>query len=229
MTRVVSGLIVATLLATGVDGGTLSAQSSGSIPAAPADLASGDGHSWQSRLWNAVGGAALGAGVGYFASQVASGDWDDGDIGRSRQDWAMVGGSIGLAAGFTYPFLGTGGTAGPIVRPNPRMMITHGEIAEAAANTAYDLVRLLRPRWLTSRRPSLVADNSCAPGIPVCEPISIDEMKIYLDGHRLGGTSTLMEINASNIETIRFFSPAEAVARWGAGNGYGAILVNTIG
>jgi hypothetical protein len=74
-----------------------------------------------------------------------------------------------------------------------------------------------------------VADNTCAPGNPVCEPISIDEMKVYMDGHRLGGTSTLTEINARNIETIRFFSPAEAVARWGAGNGYGAILVNTIG
>jgi len=78
-------------------------------------------------------------------------------------------------------------------------------------------------------RPSLVADNSCTPGILVCEPISIDEMKVYLDGHRLGRTSTLTEINARNIETIRFFSPAEAVARWGAGNGYGAILVKTIG
>jgi len=73
-----------------------------------------------------------------------------------------------------------------------------------------------------------VADNSCTPGILVCEPISIDEMKVYLDGHRLGGASTLLEINGSNIQTIRFFSPAEAVTRWGAGNGYGAILVNTI-
>jgi len=74
-----------------------------------------------------------------------------------------------------------------------------------------------------------VAEKTCAPGNPVCEPMFIDEMKVYLDGHRLGRTSTLTEINARNIETIRFFSPAEAVARWGAGNGYGAILVKTIG
>lgn len=236
MTRAVTGLIVTSILGICLNVGTISAQTPTSGPPVPdlvgpssADLPSVDGPSWRSRMWNAIGGAALGAGVGYFASQVASGDWDDGDIGRSRQEWAMVGGSIGLAAGFTFPFLGRGGTLSPSVRSNPRTIITAGEVSDAAANTAYDLVRLLRPRWLASRRPSLVADNTCAAGTPVCEPIAVDEMKVYLDGHRLGGTSTLTEINARNVESIRFFSPAEAVARWGAGNGYGAILVNTIG
>jgi hypothetical protein len=192
-------------------------------------LSSTGGPSWTSRFWNAVGGAALGAGVGYFASQLASGDWDEGEITQHRQDWAIVGGSIGLAAGFSFPFFGQGASPSPTVRSNPRTLITAPEVVDAAANTAYEVVRLLRPNWLSSRRPTLIADVTCSANDPVCEPVSVDEMKIYLDGHRLGGASTLMEINAGNIQTIRYFGPAAAVARWGAGHGQGAILVNTIG
>jgi hypothetical protein len=142
---------------------------------------------------------------------------------------AVVGGSIGLAAGFSFPFFGRGTSLKPTVGSSPRTFITASEVAEAAANTAYEVVRLLRPNWLASRRPTLVADQTCRPSDLVCEPIAVDGMRVYLDGHRLGGESTLMEISAQNIETIRYFGPAEAVARWGAGNGQGAILVNTIG
>ena len=35
------------------------------------------GASWHARLFSALGGAALGAGVGYFSSQVFRGDWDE--------------------------------------------------------------------------------------------------------------------------------------------------------
>ena len=185
--------------------------------------------SWRSRLWNGIGGAVLGAGMGYFASQLASGDWEDGRISRTRREWALAGGSIGLAAGFAFPFLGRGVPIAPRVSANPRMMITAREISESAANTAYEAVRLLRPDWLASRRPNLFADPTCGPRDRVCEPVPVDVLKVYLDGHRLGGTETLTEINARTIEAIRYFTPAEAVARWGAGHGQGAILVTTLG
>ena len=197
--------------------------------ASPTALASTDGPSWQSRFWNAVGGAALGAGVGYFASQLASGDWEEDEINRHRMDWAAVGGSIGMAAGFSFPFFGQGVSRVPSISSNPRMMITALEVAESSANTAYEAVRSLRPNWLASRRPDLLMDPTCGALERVCAPIQVERLKVYLDGHRLGGPENLMEINARNIETIRFFSAAEAVSRWGAGHSQGAILVITIG
>lgn len=235
--RLSSGLLLASILFAGVAVREISAQASVAtdtpmarqlLPLSPSDQVSTGGPSWRSRIWNALGGAALGASIGYFASQIASGDWEEGEISQHRQDWAVVGGSIGLAAGFSFPFFGRGTAPQPTLGSNPRTIITAREVAEAAANTAYEVVRLLRPNWLSSRRRALIADVTCTADNPVCEPIAVDEMKVYLDGHRLGGPATLMEINARNVETIRFFGPAEAVARWGAGNGQGAILVNTI-
>lgn len=198
-------------------------------PRSSAALSAQDGPSWRSRVWNAIGGAVLGAGVGYFASQLASGDWEDGRISRTRRQWAFAGGSVGLAAGFAFPFLGRGVPMAPHVSANPRMMITAREISESAAATAYEAVRLLRPGWLASRRPDLFADPGCGPRERVCEPVRVDVLKVYLDGHRLGSTESLTEINARTIEAIRYFTPAEAVARWGAGHGQGAILVMTLG
>lgn len=238
MTRLSPVRLLALLLFAGLPLGEISAQApplsrSSGVPDLPptprSELVSSDGPSFQSRFWNAVAGAALGAGVGYFASQLASGDWEDGAINENRKDWALVGASIGLAAGFSFPFFGRGASLRPRMGSSPRTIITTQEVRDAAANTADEVVRLLRPTWLTSRRPTMLADPRCTRLDRVCEPISVDVMKVYLDGHRLGGTATLREINARNVETIRYFGAAEAVARWGAGHGQGAILVNTIG
>ena len=238
MMRALSALFFASLFVAGLGVGEIVAQATPSMESAaagdrlpdyPTNLVSGDGPSWRSRFWNAVGGAALGAGVGYFASQLASGDWEEGQITRHRQEWAVVGGSIGLAAGLTFPFFGRGVSLAPSVSSNPRVMITALEVAESSASTAYEAVRILRPNWLSSRRPHLLADPSCGALDRVCAPIRVERLKVYLDGHRLGGPENLMDIGARNIETIRFFSAAEAVARWGAGHSQGAILVSTIG
>ena len=97
--------------------------------------------SWRSRFWNAIGGAVLGAGMGYFASQLASGGLGKmGRISRTRREWAFAGGSVGLAAGFAFPFLGRGVPMAPHVSANPRMTITAREISESAATTAYEAV-----------------------------------------------------------------------------------------
>ena len=56
------------------------------------------GPQWHHRVLTAFGAAALGAGIGYFASQLARGDWDDGpgQPKLNRPVWAAVGGSVGL-------------------------------------------------------------------------------------------------------------------------------------
>ena len=187
------------------------------LPAYPVDLIASDGPSWQSLFWNAIGGAALGASVGYFASQLASGDWDEGEITRHRREWAVVGGSVGLAAGFSFPFFGRGASLMPTLTSSSRTIITALEISQSSASTAYDAVRLLRPNWLADRRADVFGQSAG------------EALKVYLDGHRLGGIETLQEINARNVQNIRFFGAAQAVARWGAGHGQGAILVNTLG
>lgn len=89
--------------------------------------------SWPDRIFTALGGAALGAGLGYFASQVARGDWDNapGPNGLNRPVWAAVGGSAGFALGLSFPFSGRAEPAGAYERPSPgRSVLSIVEIWE---------------------------------------------------------------------------------------------------
>ena len=186
MMRARSVLSCALLLSAGLAAGRLSAQelmvvdpaaTEQQAPQGSSRAADQSAPSWRSRFWNAIGGAVLGAGMGYFASQLASGDWEDGRISRTRREWAFAGGSVGLAAGFAFPFLGRGVPMAPHVSANPRMTITAREISESAATTAYEAVRLLRTSWLASSRPNLFADPTCGPRERVCEPVPVDVLK----------------------------------------------------
>jgi hypothetical protein len=179
----------------------------------------GPGASWHARLFSALGGAALGAGVGYFSSQVFRGDWDE-EPGRyvDRSVWAAVGGSLGLAVGFSFPVGGRGltpETAGalPGGLPGGRFRIVAADFRGKGVSTADDVVRLLRPEWLIERGVNIFGES---PG---------QGLLIYLDEVKLGGVGFLRDVSAQTIQSIHYFDAAAATFRWGAGHDHGVILI----
>ena len=90
-------------------------------------------------------------------------------------------------------------------------LITSEEIEASIYQNAYDIVRSLRSRWLSIRTSMSIRTG---PG----------SVRIYVDGV---GQGSLQSIHRSVIREIRYFPPAEAHARWGAGHQQGAIEVIT--
>ena len=89
------------------------------------------------------------------------------------------------------------------------------EIARSGATDAYQAIRTLRPAFLQTRgRTSMVRAENAEPAI-------------YVDDRPFGSVATLRDIPAREIVDIRYFGPAQAQMRWGAGNSAGAILVRT--
>lgn len=95
--------------------------------------------------------------------------------------------------------------------------IGHDEILVRGANdlTAMALVRRLRPGWLRARGQSSFSDPSAS--YPV----------VYVDEIRHGGLETLHSIPTSEVESMQYFSSADATTRWGTGHPSGVINVVT--
>jgi hypothetical protein len=189
-------------------------------PAPPAiDTAAFSAPTWKSRLLTGVAGAVLGAGVGFFASQVATGDWDEGEGEEiNRRTWAAVGGASGFALGLSLPVFGRGGgnLGGSGGLGVDRYLIMGDEVREASAATAFEAVQLLHPEWLVLRGQEAIYNPEG------------DNIKVYLDNVQIGGVGELANIAASRIDYIRFFTATQATARWGTGHTHGAIQVVTL-
>ncbi len=191
---------------------------------ASASARSSSGHSLLRRIGTGVAAAVLGAGVGYFFSEVALGDWaqNSGHGSIRRSVWAGVGGAAAFTLGFSFP-IGSrrhGGEPGELPRimfPTGRSVLTAKEIQGAHVSTAYDAVRSLRPEWL-QRRQSHYAQTDAEATIPV-----------YLGDQLLGGLDELSTISAQNVKEIFRYDVTQATLLLGPGNPEGAIQVITNG
>ena len=206
----------------------------------PQDLSGGegDGPSVLSRVGWGIGGAILGAGLGYFASQVARGDWQEGDGNRmDRSVWAVVGGSVGLTVGAGFPL--TGGRRGPGGGglPTGRDHLGAREMEGLGFDNAHQAVSSLRPEWLRIR-----GSRSLVPGI---DPVTVSgvggvtvsgstplisesgTIQVYVNHVNIGGTEQLRSVDSRLIRHIYFFDTAAATLRWGGGHPHGAILIIT--
>ncbi|HKW48811.1 MAG TPA: Plug domain-containing protein [Gemmatimonadaceae bacterium] len=94
--------------------------------------------------------------------------------------------------------------------------ITEAEIDSVHAASAYDAVRKLRPLFLTVR-----GKMSVDPQQPAAQP------NVYVDNMYYGDISTLRTIEASMIESIKFYSASEAQYAFGRGNMAGVIAILT--
>jgi hypothetical protein len=100
----------------------------------------------------------------------------------------------------------------PGIHRDPNL-ITADEIATSNESNAYDVVARLRPMFLKSR------------GRTTINGPDYEYATVFVDGQRYGDLSTLKNIVANQIESIRYLSTGDAVARYGMEYGTGAIDV----
>jgi len=128
---------------------------------------------------------------------------------------SFVGVVVGAAP---LPAQQTDSTA-PAPRPpkSSSTLITEDDIdkVRATAGSAYDVVRLLRPRWLRQRQPML----------PPTEGSTMQqELQVFVDDHEMGGLDFLRSLPAEQVYTLRFLSVAEVGARYGPSSGPGIVV-----
>lgn len=92
-------------------------------------------------------------------------------------------------------------------------VITEEEVTGSGAASAYDLVRGLRPMWLTPR------------GRHSTQNPAGDVIWVYVNSTRLGPPEALQQIAAADVGTVRYYDAGAANYRFGTGHLNGAIQV----
>ena len=95
-------------------------------------------------------------------------------------------------------------------------LITEDEIEGSRAATAYEVIQKLRANFLSYRGETSFNKNTSQP-YPT----------VYLDGQEYGPITTLRNIPASQVATIRLYRSWEATTKFGTGNMGGVIAVTT--
>ena len=100
-------------------------------------------------------------------------------------------------------------------------LITEEEVAGARPNVgnAYDVVQLLRPRWLRIREMVQLPGNATSGGDP-----QMAEVHVYIDDRDKGDVEFLKTIPAELIESLKFMSMTELGARFGPSSGPGIVV-----
>lgn len=184
-----------------------------------------------------LGGAIVGAWVGYVASQVATSDWDkssNGEFAAQRIGFA-AGGALAGALGGRWIGRQAGTPLAPAI-PTPSSRersasdaLSRADVERSGAANAFELVQLLRPAWLRVRGLNTLRESARGEGEGQSLRVQrgVGGLKVYLDNALLGGTETLRQVSAGVIGTVRYFDPAAATLRWGQGHAQGVILVST--
>ena len=78
----------------------------------------------------------------------------------------------------------------------------------------YDLVQVLRPRWLRSQGPDTFVGQ---PG----------QVQVHMDGNHLGSVDVLRRLSAHGVTWVEWLPPIDAGARFGLDHSHGAIIIST--
>ena len=95
-------------------------------------------------------------------------------------------------------------------------LITEDEIEASRAPNAYEVIQKLRANFLTYRGETSL-DRSKSQPYPT----------VYMDGQEFGPISSLRNVPASQVATIRLYRSWEATTKFGTGNMGGVIAVTT--
>ncbi|HKK92843.1 MAG TPA: hypothetical protein VJ925_05390 [Longimicrobiales bacterium] len=109
---------------------------------------------------------------------------------------------IGACAPGTNAAMQGGGSA-----PGAGDVLTAEMLTPFAGSTLYDAIQTERRQWLRTR--------------------GEDQVKVWLDGRELGGTSELRTILVSSVAEARYLEPREAQREYGMGQTSGAIVVTS--
>ncbi|HEU4557850.1 MAG TPA: hypothetical protein VFS20_08365 [Longimicrobium sp.] len=202
-----------------------------------------------------LGGALIGAGAGYLASQVAWSDWDktsNSEFAGRRMSFAMGGSAVGALAGLVLG-RGSSGPAHTVRAQQPPTnamgaMVTAEELRGTAVTNVYEFLQGNRPSWLRGRGEGVLRAGRPVAGSPRATPeeesgsasarpaqgpqdqvAASPAPKVYLDGGFVGDVNQLRQILVSQTERIEYLDAAAATYRFGSGHASGAILVTSLG
>jgi hypothetical protein len=99
--------------------------------------------------------------------------------------------------------------------PNPQL-ITEDEVVASAATTAFELIRSLRPSFLSYRGETSLDRRTSRP-----------YPNVYVDDQPFGTISILQSIPASDVSSVRLYRAWEAMTKYGTGNAGGVIAIST--
>jgi hypothetical protein len=99
--------------------------------------------------------------------------------------------------------------------PDPQL-ITEEEVVASFATTALEVIRSLRPNFLSYRGETSFDRRTSRP-----------YPNVYVDDQVFGTISILASIPASDVSSIRLYRSAEAVTKFGTGNAGGVISIVT--
>ncbi|PYO97820.1 MAG: hypothetical protein DMD60_05860 [Gemmatimonadetes bacterium] len=92
------------------------------------------------------------------------------------------------------------------------------ERAKLGTSTAYEVVEMLRPRWLSKHELARI------PGTPT-EALQDVSVRVWLNGHNAGNADYLRTIPAERVLEMRWYSATEAANHFGPTDGNAAIEV----
>ena len=136
--------------------------------------------------------------------------------------------TFGLILALAACASGAGGGSGG---GGPADVITQEVIDQAALDSALDVIRRYRPRWLLPTRSptaSGIVPLVGHPGMPQDgDALIVNEVypTVVRDGIRLGEISSLATISPRTVASIRFLSATDASTRYGSGYDGGVIEV----
>ena len=102
-------------------------------------------------------------------------------------------------------------------RGQDRTTLTAENLRPHANRMLYEVIRLERPQWLSTRGPNSL--GNAQPG---------DAIIVYRDGVKVGGLEHLRDITADLVASVRFLTGPEAQSRFGMDHQSGAILITTV-
>lgn len=100
-------------------------------------------------------------------------------------------------------------------------LITEEDIARARPNVgnAYDVVQMLRPRWLRTHEMLQLPGSVNGGNDP-----QMAQIHVYIDDHDKGDVDFLKTIPLELIESLQFMSVTEVGARFGPSSGPGIVV-----
>ena len=116
-----------------------------------------------------------------------------------------------LAAAIVVGACASGG-GGPSRPGNDRTTLTAENLRAHAGRNLYDVIRQERPHWLTTRGTGTLTGPA-------------EDVVVYYDGSRMGGSSWLRGVNADLVESVRYLNGPEAGSRYGLNHQNGAIVI----
>jgi hypothetical protein len=112
------------------------------------------------------------------------------------------------------------GDVTPVEAPHDRSVLFGDELHGGSDQYLYDVVQRLRPEWLRTHGASSIGTGLGGNG-------DGDPVRVYVGLVRLGGPEVLTRLTTEHVDSLRFFTPGQAQARFGPGHPNGAIQVIT--